>query len=183
MARLDQEHPLDARGDWFVDTRCIGCDVARQWAPGLIAEDDDALSFIARQPENAEEELALWRAAEACPTQSIGKRSSHRPPAAVFPVELTPGVLALGHNSEDSFGAHSYLVRRSGGNVMVDSPRFLRSLAEARRLGVEDVLHGAGAHTAPAWKRYVEGVGDAGDIPAGMMIPGCRAGDGPGRGP
>jgi glyoxylase-like metal-dependent hydrolase (beta-lactamase superfamily II)/ferredoxin len=131
VARLDQEHPLDVPGDWFVDTRCIGCDVARQWAPGLIAEDDDGLSFIARQPANAEEELALWRAAEACPTQSIGTRSAHRPPAGVFPVELTSGVLALGHNSAESFGAHSYLVRRAGGNVMVDSPRFLRSLAEA----------------------------------------------------
>jgi 2-polyprenyl-6-methoxyphenol hydroxylase-like FAD-dependent oxidoreductase len=42
---------------------------------------------------------------------------------------------------------------------------------EARRLGVEDALLRAGAHTAPLWKQYVEGLGDAGDIPASMIIP------------
>src|SRR5438132_1104995 len=44
-------------------------------------------------------------------------------------------------------------------------------LLEARRLGVEDVLLGAGAHIAGSWKQYVEGIGDAGDIPVGMIIP------------
>lgn len=130
MARLDQEHPLDVAGDWFVDTRCIACDVARHWAPELIGEDDDGLSYIARQPRGPEEEAAMWRAAEACPTLSIGNRSVRRPPSPPFPHELTPGVLALGHNDESSFGAHSYLVRRTGGNLMVDSPSYHRALAE-----------------------------------------------------
>jgi hypothetical protein len=38
------------------------------------------------------------------------------------------GVHDLGHTSESSFGATSYLVVREGGNLMVDSPRFTRSL-------------------------------------------------------
>jgi 2-polyprenyl-6-methoxyphenol hydroxylase-like FAD-dependent oxidoreductase len=42
---------------------------------------------------------------------------------------------------------------------------------EARLLGVEDALLRAGAHTAPLWKQYVEGLGDAGDIPASMIVP------------
>jgi len=130
MARLDQVHPLDVAGDWFVDTRCIACDVARHWAPGLIEADDAGLSYLARQPRSAEEEAALWRAAEACPTQSIGHRSVRRPEVAAFPFELTAGVLAMGHNARSSFGAHSYLVTRQQGNLLVDSPRFLRSLAE-----------------------------------------------------
>ena len=130
MARLDQAHPLDVAGDWFVDTRCIDCDVARQWAPGLIEADDSGLSYLARQPQSADEEAAMWRAAEACPTRSIGHRSVRRPPIPAFPHELTPGVLAMGHNDRSSFGAHSYLVTRPEGNLLVDSPRYLRSLAE-----------------------------------------------------
>src|SRR3954452_1815553 len=47
----------------------------------------------------------------------------------------------------------------------------LWGVVEARRLGVEDALLGAGAHTAPIWKQYVEGIGDAGEVPAGMIIP------------
>jgi 2-polyprenyl-6-methoxyphenol hydroxylase-like FAD-dependent oxidoreductase len=49
-------------------------------------------------------------------------------------------------------------------------------VAEARRLGVEQVLLDAGAHVSPLWKQYAEGVGEAGDIPMSMMvpdIPGC----------
>ena len=130
MARLDQAHPLDVDGEWFVDTRCIDCDVARQWAPGLIESDDSGLSYLARQPRSVDEQAALWRAAEACPTQSIGHRSVRRPETPAFPFELTPGVLAMGSNDRSSFGAHSYLVTLPGGNLLVDSPRYLRSLAD-----------------------------------------------------
>lgn len=130
MARLDQQHPLDVDGEWFVDTRCIDCDVARQWAQGLIEADDSGLSFVARQPDSDEEQAAMWRAAEACPTRSIGHRSLRRPAAPAFPFELTPGVFALGHTDRHSFGAHSYLVVRPGTNLLVDSPRYLHSLAE-----------------------------------------------------
>jgi glyoxylase-like metal-dependent hydrolase (beta-lactamase superfamily II) len=140
VARLDQAHPLDVPGDWFVDTRCIACDVARHWAPDLIAEDSDGLSYVLRQPRTPEEEATMWRAAEACPTQSIGNRAVRRPPEAPFPYELTPGVLAMGHNDRSSFGAHSYLVQHRGGNVLVDSPRFLRSLAE-RVDGLGGIAH------------------------------------------
>jgi len=130
MARLDQVHEDNAEGDWFVDTRCIDCDVARHWAPDLVGADEHGLSFIARQPQTDDERAALWRAAEACPTQSIGNRLERRPPAPAFPFALTDDVLALGHNHVGSFGAHSYLLRRPDGNVLVDSPRFLKSLAE-----------------------------------------------------
>jgi 2-polyprenyl-6-methoxyphenol hydroxylase-like FAD-dependent oxidoreductase len=43
---------------------------------------------------------------------------------------------------------------------------------EARNLGVESVLLDAGAHMTPVWKQYIEGVGEAGEIAVGMMIPG-----------
>ena len=137
MARLDKQHRLNVPGDWFVDTRCIDCDVARQWATELISEDDQGLSYVKRQPQTPEEEAMFWRAAAACPTQSIGHRRLRRPQQPPFPYELTAGIHALGYNAESSFGAHSYLVRHNGINVLIDSPRYLRPLAE----GVDALGH------------------------------------------
>ena len=131
MAHQDQAHADNAGGTWFVDTRCIGCDAARHWAPELIGMDYSGRSLIVRQPMSADETAALWRAAVACPTQSIGNRDQVRPPAGVFPYELTAGAYALGHNSPSSFGGHSYLAVRPAGNLMVDSPRYTRGLANA----------------------------------------------------
>ena len=45
-------------------------------------------------------------------------------------------------------------------------------LLEARRLGVEQAMLDAGAHIAPVWKQYIEGMGEVGEIPVGMMVPG-----------
>jgi glyoxylase-like metal-dependent hydrolase (beta-lactamase superfamily II) len=128
VARLDQRHPDGVEGDWFADTRCIDCDVARHYAPELIGADDQGLSVFLRQPATQDEEMQVWRAALACPTQSIGTVSRLAAPSGVFPWELTDGVHLCGYNSEHSFGAHSYLVVRPEGNLLVDSPRFTRRL-------------------------------------------------------
>ena len=45
-------------------------------------------------------------------------------------------------------------------------------VAEAQALGVADLLHAAGAHTAPLWKRYSEGDATPRDLPVGRMVPG-----------
>src|SRR3954449_10111691 len=47
-------------------------------------------------------------------------------------------------------------------------------VAEARNLGVEQVMLDAGAHIAPVWKQYDEVMGDAGEIPMGMLVPGVE---------
>lgn len=130
MARADLAHPSNAPGSWFVDTRCIRCDAARDWAPELIGMDAAGRSFVAAQPAGPEQTAALWRAAAACPTKSIGHRERFREPSGVFPYQLTAGVLALGNNALSSFGGHSYLATRPAGNLMIDSPRFSRTLAE-----------------------------------------------------
>ncbi len=142
MARLDQRHPLSVEGDWFTDTRCIDCDVARQYAPELIEADDEGLSWVSAQPRSDADEMALWRASLACPTQSIGTTSRRRAPARVFPWELAAGVSLCGYNDRSSFGAHSYFVQRDEGNVMVDSPRYVRALVEVfeERGGIDHVL-------------------------------------------
>ncbi len=43
---------------------------------------------------------------------------------------------------------------------------------EARELGVEQVMLQAGAHVSSLAKQYSEGVGEAGQIPVSMMVPG-----------
>jgi 2-polyprenyl-6-methoxyphenol hydroxylase-like FAD-dependent oxidoreductase len=43
---------------------------------------------------------------------------------------------------------------------------------EARNLGVEQVLLDAGAHVAPAWLQYIEGVDEPAMLPLSMMIEG-----------
>ena len=129
MARPDQAHPDNVAGRWFVDTRCIACDSARHWAVNLVGTDSAGRSYIIRQPQTDQEEAAMWRAAAACPTKSIGNRRHIREPEAIFPYQLTKGVYALGNNAMASFAAHSFLVCRSAGNLMIDSPWFSRPLA------------------------------------------------------
>jgi hypothetical protein len=143
VARRDMRHPAGADGPWFVDERCIDCVAARQVAPGLIVRNpDDGVSVFARQPATDAEVAMAWRAVLVCPTRSVGHETIRQPPAGVFPHHLGGGVHRLGHNARASFGAHSYLVVRDGANLMVDAPRWTRTLVEeiARLGGVDLVL-------------------------------------------
>jgi glyoxylase-like metal-dependent hydrolase (beta-lactamase superfamily II)/ferredoxin len=141
VARLDMAHPANADGDWFVDTRCIDCDACRQLAPEVF-EDAGGQSVVAHQPAGAAGVHDAWRAALACPTQSIGPRTRTHAPVGVYPEEVAPGVLRCGFHSEDSFGAFSWLVVRPAGNLLIDSPRWTRRLADpiARLGGIDHVL-------------------------------------------
>lgn len=142
MARIQDRHPAGAPGPWFVDDRCIDCDAARHVAPGLIERNPgDGVSYFVRQPATPEEVEMAWRAVEVCPTRSVGHVELRRPGKPAFPQDLGDGVFRLGHNSRDSFGAHSYLVVRDGVNLMVDSPRWTRDVVEpVSSLGGIDVV-------------------------------------------
>jgi glyoxylase-like metal-dependent hydrolase (beta-lactamase superfamily II) len=120
-------HELNAPGDWFVDTSCIDCAAAREVAPGLIISRGEQ-SVFARQPQTEEELKMAWRARLLCPTASIHSATKEATPGDLFPQELTSGIYRLGYNARSSFGAHSYLIRRPAGNVMVDSPRWTSNL-------------------------------------------------------
>lgn len=129
MARIADRHPDGAPGDWFVDTRCFDCDAARHVAPGLIVRNpSDGVSLFSRQPQTPGELEMAWRAVLVCPTRSVGHVTLTRPDQPVFPEPLGNDVFRLGHNAPSSFGAHSYLVRRPGGNLMIDAPRWTRDV-------------------------------------------------------
>jgi hypothetical protein len=120
-----ERHVLDAPGEWYVDTDCIDCSAARTVAPGLIVE-GGGQSVFARQPEAEEELMMAWRARLLCPTASVRSEGHARPPDRVFPEQMTEGVYRLGYNDRSSWGAHSFLIRRPSGNVMVDAPRWTK---------------------------------------------------------
>ena len=123
-------NPDSAPGDWYVDTACIDCGASRHVAPNLIVE-RNGKSVFARQPATADERLAAWRAVLVCPTSSVRSETKQpRPQVTIFPQEITEGVWRCGFNARSSFGAHSYFVRRPGGNLLVDSPRFAPELVK-----------------------------------------------------
>lgn len=131
MALLGERNPGNAPGDWYADNRCIGCGAARQHAPGLVSADGGGKSVVTRQPETPGEELLLWRAALACPTQSVGTVSRRRAPDGVFPAEIAPGVFLCGYNDRRSYGAHSWFVPQARDPFLVDAPRWSGTLARA----------------------------------------------------
>ncbi len=118
-----QRHPQNAPGDWYVDRRCIDCGASISAAPGLIARRNGQAVFV-RQPADAAETEAAWRAALVCPTASVRRESGGAPPPGLYPQELAAGVFRCGFNARSSYGAHAYFVERTTGNVMIDAPRW-----------------------------------------------------------
>jgi glyoxylase-like metal-dependent hydrolase (beta-lactamase superfamily II)/ferredoxin len=124
MARLVDRLPWNAPGDLFVDTTCIDCATCREMLPSVYAP-GDGFSFVHRQPGTPAEAHRALMALVACPTGSIGSLSKQGVKAATesFPERVTDDVFFCGFTSKRSFGAWSYLVTRTGGNLLVDSPR------------------------------------------------------------
>ncbi|MEW2299035.1 ferredoxin [Streptomyces sp. NPDC006655] len=127
----------EAADGWRVDGRCTNCDVARQLAPGLVAE-VAGRSAVLRQPRDEAEAARLHAAAHACPTRSVRPPGGRLDPARdPFPMPLDDGagtgtgtVLLCGHNSPHTAGANSYLLRRPDGtSMMIDTPRWSPVLA------------------------------------------------------
>jgi len=138
MAALSKSLPTNASGDFFVDATCIDCDTCNWLAPASFDDGGDGHSRVRTQPRDAGERLRAEMALLACPVGAIGTRAKHDLAAAraAFPEPIAGDVFHLGYHAEASFGAASYLVRRPGGNVLVDSPRFTAPVADAlARLG------------------------------------------------
>jgi glyoxylase-like metal-dependent hydrolase (beta-lactamase superfamily II)/ferredoxin len=138
MARPGERLSENAPGLFFVDSTCIDCGACRVIAPRHFRRGGSGLSVVYRQPETEAAQTRALMALVACPTGSIGTqpRRDATPGVTAFP-ELLDGeaqVFFCGFTAERSFGATSYLVRRSEGSVLVDSPRaagpLLRRLEE-----------------------------------------------------
>lgn len=84
-----------------------------------------------RQPASPDEQKDAMRALLACPTASIGVVGEKPKAEGLFPQLLEDGVFYCGYTSRDSFGANAYFVERADGNLLVDSPRFVKPLLRA----------------------------------------------------
>jgi len=133
VARLSERLAENEDGLFFVDHSCIDCDLCRQIAPATFARADrPGQSYVRAQPRTEAERLRAGMALAACPTSSIGtaEKVDLRAATGAFPEPVEGEVSFCGFASESSFGASSYFVRRPGGNVLVDSPRWAGSLVK-----------------------------------------------------
>jgi glyoxylase-like metal-dependent hydrolase (beta-lactamase superfamily II)/ferredoxin len=125
----------NVEGNFFVDHTCIDCDLCRQIAPAVFAEDSDH-SFVFHQPKSQPETLRAAMALVTCPTASIGTRhpetvkTEMHSAVTAFPEIIDDNVYFCGYASRESYGASSYLIVRPQGNILIDSPRFARPLIE-----------------------------------------------------
>jgi glyoxylase-like metal-dependent hydrolase (beta-lactamase superfamily II) len=129
MANLNRAYSENISGNFFVDDTCIDCDLCRQIAPSVFKEEYDH-SVVYRQPDSAAETHRAAMALVACPTGSIGTRNKvdSRAAAVSYPELIDENVYFCGYASPNSYGASSYFIARPGGNVLIDSPRFARTL-------------------------------------------------------
>jgi glyoxylase-like metal-dependent hydrolase (beta-lactamase superfamily II)/ferredoxin len=139
MARASDRIAENVGDDFFVDSSCIDCDLCRQLAPATFARTDRrAQSYVQAQPVDAAAEHRALMALVTCPTSSIGTARKHDSKAAAraFPELLVDDVYFCGWAAESSYGAAAWLVRRPGGNVLIDSPRAASTLlARLEELG------------------------------------------------
>jgi glyoxylase-like metal-dependent hydrolase (beta-lactamase superfamily II) len=200
MARESARASENAPGDLFVDDSCIDCETCRVLAPGVFTRSRRlGQSVVGRQPTAARDALRARMAIVSCPTSSIGSESKAdlHDAVAALPVPIEAEVHYCGYASKSSYGAASYLVRREGGNVLVDSPRAARPLMDrieslggvarmflshrddvadharyARRFGCERILHAAdvGAATRDV-ERCIEGADPVSLAPDLLAIP------------
>lgn len=129
MADRSQAVAENSAGDFFVDHTCIDCDTCRQVAPSVFADAGDH-SYVRRQPTTEVERREALRAVLCCPTNSIGSRESAKEAVPDFPLAIEDNVYYCGFNSEKSFGGNSYFIRHSGGNWLIDAPRWLPHLVK-----------------------------------------------------
>jgi glyoxylase-like metal-dependent hydrolase (beta-lactamase superfamily II)/ferredoxin len=131
VANRAAAYPDNVPGDWFVDERCIDCDVCRQLAGQTFAAASDH-SFVSRQPASQAAQHDALRALLSCPTGAIGSANLSDLPAvrAAFPEPIDGRVFYNGFTSERSFGSHSYFIQHPQGNWLIDSPRYLEPLAK-----------------------------------------------------
>jgi glyoxylase-like metal-dependent hydrolase (beta-lactamase superfamily II)/ferredoxin len=134
MARALRRLADNAPGEFFVDDACIDCETCLIVAPEVFVRSERlGMSVVGSQPRSDEGTLRAKMALVACPTSAIGSVSKLDVSAAVraFPERIAAAdVYYCGFASESSYGASSYLVTRTDGNVLVDSPRAARPLLD-----------------------------------------------------
>jgi glyoxylase-like metal-dependent hydrolase (beta-lactamase superfamily II)/ferredoxin len=197
MAERAQSVAENAPGVFFVDSTCIDCDTCRQLAPATFADAGEH-SYVRIQPRDEAEARSALRALVSCPTASIGTSDNRGTAVAAgdFPLELDRNLYYCGFNSHKSFGANSYFVEDTGGNWLIDSPRYVERLASrleerggirfiflthrddvadakrwAARFGSIRIIHRLELKAQPGAERVIEGFDPVELAPGFLAIP------------
>src|SRR5262245_31246404 len=197
VASLAKILPANVCGEFFVDSTCIDCDTCRQIAPQVYGEAFGA-SFVRSQPANPAAERAALQALVACPTGSIGTRGQSRAKQVLgdFPLPIEGDVFYCGFASPKSYGGSSYFVRHTGGNWLIDSPKFLPPLVRnlesqgglryiflthqddvadadrfAAHFGAKRIIHRAELAAQPGAERIIDGDAPVELAPGFLAIP------------
>lgn len=73
MADRIRSHDDNAPGSFYVDERCIDCDMCLATASQNFERNQERrYSYIAKQPENEDEWALCLQAMEGCPVSAIG---------------------------------------------------------------------------------------------------------------
>ncbi len=133
MANVKKARISNIKGNFFVDDTCIDCGTCYWLAPENFTE-SDGLAAVYKQPENQEEESQSIQALLSCPVGSIGaieKSYLLKEVKDSYPRLFLDNIYHLGFHSEKSYGATSYYINDEKLKVMVDSPRYLKQIADS----------------------------------------------------
>jgi ferredoxin len=73
MADLKTRRPDNVPGKFYVDARCIDCQLCHDLAPDHFAcNEEHEYHYVSRQPQNADELERVRDAMESCPCDCIG---------------------------------------------------------------------------------------------------------------
>ncbi len=188
MAKAHQKLSINSPGPFYVDSSCINCGSCWQldpqhFRPGPLS------SYVHQQPKAEEEINQALLALQDCPVAAIGapKPFMSKAPSNSFPILLTTHIAGkvyyCGWSSKRSVGASSWLVQRSTGNLLIDSPRWSAPLARqittlggiqkillthrddvadhahwAKAFACERWIHQNDADAAPESERIIQGI-------------------------
>jgi glyoxylase-like metal-dependent hydrolase (beta-lactamase superfamily II)/ferredoxin len=136
MAKINRKRSQNISGDFYVDSTCIDCDTCRWMAPETFTRIEKQ-SAVYHQPETEIERKKALQALLSCPTASIGTVNKPKEINKIetsFPLLIEDNVYHCGYHSQASFAATSYFIKRSQGNILIDSPRFNPSLVKRLEL-------------------------------------------------
>ena len=77
MPNPSKKYEKNIEGRYYVDESCIYCDLCRETAPSVFAENKETgNAYVFKQPKTDEEHQLARESIEGCPMESIGDMES-----------------------------------------------------------------------------------------------------------
>ena len=129
MANITRRLEQNISGNFYVDNTCIDCSTCTYIAPDFFRTNQNInKSIVYNQPNSNANIHQVLQALYSCPTNSIGFQNKNdlnlKNARHSFPLAVKDEVFYTGFNSENSFGASSWFIKKKSGNVLIDSPKY-----------------------------------------------------------